>query len=622
MKSARQQDGGPARLLWLLGSGALTACVLFALYLLPDLLRFLPLSVRKDPIESIALALLAGYCFIWILATHSKEGIRWHDALVQTLVRFDAVFGPVLNRWLAVALAGISTLWLLTWLPHYPYWPWCRDVDTYAEMAQEWDCGVLPYRDIRAFNFPGHIYVHWIVGKLFGWGHTGIFYALDAAALLILGAVVIAWSRRCLGLVLPGTAAYLIFLAYYLAIDFQSVAERDWHSPLCAILGLLLLQAWPGRRSRWLSALLAAVASTIRPNVVLFFPALLAAATCGDVVMHRAPPSDGIGGSRNRRIAPALEWICVFGALAVVGFAPLLLSGVLRDFIQGLGILRPGGPYSNATSARTAKILFEELKQPRTWALAIGLLSLAAGSRDRGMKTIAQTWLLALAAALVYRPIHPQDHAYLRTPLALVGAVAWAIPIAWIVRTVAGEPRIRFALFPSVVGILLIVYEAMPAIYPQNCSLRASVDSIRAAARGGWPDVPPGAWSGFHFDRSLYNWNDYCRVLEYLRTQTGPETIVANVLRCPPFPGVNGAAGRRSPFRVESGVAWMWVVAEDLDETFARQLERLGSRSIVVWAPRDSDAQVYLALERLSGVIRDRYAPEVRFGRFEVWRRK
>jgi hypothetical protein len=97
---------------------------------------------------------------------------------------------------------------------------------------------------------------------------------------------------------------------------------------------------------------------------------------------------------------------------------------------------------------------------------------------------------------------------------------------------------------------------------------------------------------------------------------------VANVLKNPPFPAVNGTTGRRSPFRVESGVAWMWVVAEDLDEPFALELERLGPNSIVVWSPAEIDEQPRLSLKRLTGVITDRYAPEARFGRFEVWRRK
>ncbi len=311
MSTTWRGNSGPARLLWLFGLCAFLAPVLFGSYLLTDLIRFLPSCIRDHPVEWSAGALFAGYALACALARFGPRSARWIDGLARTLDRFDAILGVLLGRWLIVAFGAISFVWLLTWLPHYPYWPWCRDADTYAERAQEWDCGVLPYRDIRAFNFPGHIYLHWVLGKLFGWGHTGVFYALDATALLLFGGVLIAWSRRSMGLAAPGGAAYLIFLAYYLGIDFQSVAERDWHSTLCAVLGLLLLQAWPGRRSRWLSALLAAVALTIRPQVVLFFPALLAAAESADTANCEASPSDVGYATFKRAILPVLEWTCV-----------------------------------------------------------------------------------------------------------------------------------------------------------------------------------------------------------------------------------------------------------------------------------------------------------------------
>ena len=262
------------------------------------------------------------------------------------------------------------------------------------------------------------------------------------------------------------------------------------------------------------------------------------------------------------------------------------------------------------------------MRQPKISALGIGLLLLSM-SRDRDLKVMARTWLLALLGVLVYRPIHPVDHGYLKTPLALVGAVAWAIPIAWIVRATTAQRRIGGStLLPGVLAILLIVYESIPTQFPGNCSIRTSIDSILAAPTGGRPEMPPGEGVWYRRERSYYSWDGYCRLLEYVREKTGPRTIVANVLKNPPFPAVNGATGRRSPFRVESGVARMWVVAEDLDESFARELEGVGCDSVVVWAPVEIDEQPRLPLKRLTSVIIDRYAPEARFGRIEVWRRK
>ena len=618
-----QEGGRLARLARVIALGVLTALVPLALYLTPDLLgAILPWWMLRHPIEWSAAAFLTGYSAAWRLTKSRHARVPWVAWLAWALHLGNAVSGKLLQRWLAIGFVGLSTLCLLAWIPHYLYWPWCRDADTYALVAQEWDSGVLPYRDIRSFNFPGHMYLHWILGKLFGWGHTGLFYAFDATALLFLGAVVIAWSQRRLGLSLPGTAAYLIFLAYYLDISFLNVAQRDWHAPLCTTLGLLMLEAWPGRRTRWLSALLAAIALTIRPNAVLFLPALLVAATNGDVTMRGALPTDSARITGKRTILPALEWIGAFAIFTAVGFAPLLLSGLLGDLVRGLAILRRGGSYSDATTARSVAILWEELRQPKTWALVISLLLLSSASRDRNLKLMARTWLLALTGALIYRPIHPLDHGYLRTPLALVGAVAWAVPIAWIIRAATAEWRMRSMLLPAVLGILLIVYEAIPMQIPGNCSVRVTIDSIRAAATGGWPALPPGAWIWYSPRRSYYNWDAYCRLLKYIREKTGPKTIVANVLKNPPFPSANGATGRRSPFRVESGVPWMSVVAEDLDETFAGELERLGCDSIVVWSPAETDKHPLLPLERLTSVIVDRYEPEARFGIFEVWRRK
>ena len=66
----------------------------------------------------------------------------------------------------------------------------------------------------------------------------------------------------------------------------------------------------------------------------------------------------------------------------------------------------------------------------------------------------------------------------------------------------------------------------------------------------------------------------------------------------------------------------MWLVAEDLDESFARELEQLGCDSIVVWSTAEIDNQPRLPLRRLTEVIVDRYEPEISFGTFDVWRRK
>ena len=94
----------------------------------------------------------------------------------------------LLRKPVPLALAVLCAVRLMTWAPHYLTWPWWADHDVFATMAQAWEAGLLPYRDLRGNNFPGTIYLFWVLGKLFGWGRTWSFYAADVALLVLLGA--------------------------------------------------------------------------------------------------------------------------------------------------------------------------------------------------------------------------------------------------------------------------------------------------------------------------------------------------------------------------------------------------------------------------------------------------
>ncbi|WP_337176598.1 hypothetical protein [Paludisphaera sp.] len=596
-------------LLRIIGLATGVTAAVFAVMLAPDVgRRFLPRTMQEHPVEWAAGALLLGR-----LAAGAWGRRRDGGRVSRVVERIDAGAGWMLRRGLLPALSAWAVVRLAAWLPHYPFWPWCHDVDNYATFAMHWDVGELPYRDFRAFNFPGHIYLHWALGKLFGWGRPGLVYVVDAAALLTLGGAVVGWSRRRLGSALPGVFSYFVFLAAYLDMHIELVAQRDWHAALGMTLALLTLQALPGRAGRWLSALLAAAAFTVRPQAVLLLPALAV------VVLQ--------GGGRERSRGPRAgaarlaEWACAFALFVVAGFAPLMIAGVMGDFVRGLRVVSVGGPYSTFTPSRALDLLWEQLARPTTIPL---FLALAALSLRGPLKGESRAWLAAMLGVLAYRPLSPVPHDYLRTPLILVEAVAWAVPVAWCLRAATAPAPLAHAgrrAFLGLFALTLLLYESVPTREPYNCSFPAVVDAVGAAARGGWPDVPPGAWVWFSRSRgAIYPWHDYQRLLEYLRENTGPDTIVANVLRNMPLPPVNGPVGRRSPFRVEAGITWMWMIDEDLDERFARELREAGPDSVVVWVP--GEEQPRLPLERLIQTIREEYEPEARFGPLEVWRRK
>ncbi len=237
--------------------------------ILPALVGLLPHALRGYPWEWLAVALVVAFkgahAFVAVRTVDDPAAVRAR----QLLDCLEVGSRRALDGGLAIAVAVFATALLASWAPHYLTWPWCRDVDTFATLAQSWDAGIRPYRDIRAYNFPGHIYLHWLIGRALGWGRTVPFYALDVAAVLALGVALTVWSRRRLGGSLPGMIGYVTFLGFYLSQDFHQVAERDWHATLGAALALMALEAWPGRMVLWIAAALVAAGAHDSPACCL-----------------------------------------------------------------------------------------------------------------------------------------------------------------------------------------------------------------------------------------------------------------------------------------------------------------------------------------------------------------
>ena len=135
-------------------------------------------------------------------------------------------------------------------------------------------------------------------------------------------------------------------------------------------------------------------------------------------------------------------------------------------------------------------------------------------------------------------------------------------------------------------ALLLLIHEMSPGL-PLYCDWSATLEALDSLAHGQTlpASSPPGSLAWFDLARGRWHtWDDYRRVLIYIRETTGPATLVANVLKEPPFPAINGPTARLSPFRAESGICWMWLIGLDLDAEFAASLEQ-ATDSVVVWAP-------------------------------------
>jgi hypothetical protein len=539
----------------------------------------------------------------------SGQRLRPHPATVPGVPPSERVAAWVLDGPLGLALLGLCGFQLATWVPHYLTWPWFADHDVFATMALGWEHGQLPYRDLLGNNFPGTIYLFWVLGKLFGWGRTVPFYAVDAGFVLIFGCVLLAWSRRRFGRFLPGLFGLALFLTYYLSLDFGMTAQRDWQGPFFMVVGLLLVDAYPGRWTRRLSALTTAVAFAIRPQIVLMVPALLLAIAQGT----REEPEP----TRARTARALLGWGTLAAALVVAAFAPLFLSGIWDDFLRGIGHAAYGGTYNKVSLASIGKQSLLQFLHLKFDLIPIAVLVMYPLCDPRARGSV-RVWLLAYLGTWLYKPLSPMPLPYLEHPLTLVGAINVAVLVHLLLLPGLASPAFRL------VAMLLILAMGVQA-RPLQCSVRYALRGIEDLRRGRDPvKTPQGLYVKLPLDpRAIsYPWVDYRETLAYLRSSTRPGTRVANLVHV--VPALNGPSGRLTPLPVES-LAWLNVRPDD-ERAFRDAIARAPSDTVVVWTPQMGKFEDiyghYEEVERIAPTIRRYYAPEARFGDVEVWRRK
>jgi hypothetical protein len=481
---------------------------------------------------------------------------------------------------------------MATWVPHYLGWPWWPDLDTNAAMALSWSRGELPYRDMTAFAFPGQIYLFRGLIAAFGPGTTWPIYALDAAMLAGLGLMMVVWSRRRFGAFWPGMVGASGLIAHHAGLNFSLVAQRDWQAAALVCIGLLASTTWKGRAGLVASALATAAALTFRPHVIVFLPALIAAAI------------DSSGGRHGFRAA--LSWGLLVATGLVLAFLPLITQGIFDDFVRGVRLAGYGGGYSRATPRAMVAAVVRQATELRWVALPVIVL-LLLGSASEAIRRESRIWLLAALGVLFYKPLHPFPHDYLDQPRWVVWSVLLGLVAAAVIGWLDLPSRIRLA---AALGILAAAVPEKPAY----CNTRAALSAVL-----GKDQVPPGyAHHMTAYQAGLYPWDDYRRALDFLRNDLDPETRVANLLGYQL--ATVGASGRLPVFRNESGLLWKSQVGWE-DRVFIDQL-KAERDSVVVWSPGDEGPEPGLVSAPLIDLVRRWYEPAVRFGVIEVWRRR
>ena len=116
------------------------------------------------------------------------------------------------------------------------------------------------------------------------------------------------------------------------------------------MMGLMIADGWPTRGGRIASAFCAAAAFVIRPQVVLFAPALAFRIARGD---------DRTGASWSpREAALATAGLAAMAAgLVVLGFLPIWLAGTWPDFLDCVRVATYGGSYNKFTPVRMLTVI-------------------------------------------------------------------------------------------------------------------------------------------------------------------------------------------------------------------------------------------------------------------------
>ena len=510
----------------------------------------------------------------------------------------------ILVRWVLTPLAGLWCGFLVvTWLPTYLTWPWYTDSEHFALLARLWDSGGLPYRDMFSTQFPGEIYLHWLLGKLLGWGNTVAYYAVDAALVIAFGALLVLWGRRRVGSALPGWIGFSTFLLYYVSQNYTVAGQRDWHAAFLVLFCLLLPGIGAAPAFRVFSAVAFGLALVVRPQVVLLSPAVVLALDAST----RAPEEPW-----RKTFAALFCWVVVVVVVAGLGFLPLLASGIVGDFLAcSRALVQP--PYSRIGPSEFL-IRLSPQKHPLV-LVAVGALIGLLWDRTGGSNwRMGCTVLAAIVGVVFYPVISPNRHPYHVIPQVAVAALGVTYLVIQVLPR--GHQPTRLIVAALVLSFLFFGASAKPLSFK---ALRPGTETYglstawRLLRTSEMPTLPP---VGYY---SIYPWADHRASMEYLRRNTATGTPVANLLIYHTS-AVTSEIPRRSPLPVDSNCLSLYQIPA-LARRNVEALKAAPDSCVVLWDPSSLEARV-AEFSELIETVRRFYQFEARFGAFEVWRRR
>ncbi len=298
-------------------------------------------------------------------------------------------------------------------------------------LAQLWDAGKLPYRDMFSTQFPGEVYILYLLGKGFGWGNTVAYYAFDAALVIAFLILLVVWGHRRTGGYLPGLIGGSTFLLYYVSQNTLVAGEREWHAGFLMTCSLLLLGLGSGRtmrlmlRGRFRSGDRCAAAGLCA----------LACPLAGDRGSAQVR-----GESWKQSARDLFSWALVAAVVTAVGFLPLMWAGILGDFRTCVQVLLQP-PYNTSGPLQ----VFSRMSPQKHPAVLLAVTPLIVLFWDRNAdagRRDAQVVLAALLGVLFYSAISPVRNAYHAIPQVAVAALGVTYLVIQILRFGGQQTRL------------------------------------------------------------------------------------------------------------------------------------------------------------------------------------
>lgn len=521
--------------------------------------------------------------------------------------RIERLGSKLIQEPFTLVLSSVIIVWLGLWLPHYLYWPWWMDLEHFSLSAHSWDQGVRPYRDIIDFNFPGPIYFMWIVGKVFGWDNPMVANLLDAGVLILLGILLIRWSREKFDSVNPGLLCCLLIARYYMSLDYSRVMQRDWHLIAAGVGLLLIMQITRSRHKYLLAGVAVAITLVIRPYAILIVPAIVFA-------MVLDQKSDLV------KLEAAMKQFIISGLVStLLLWSPLLVHGIADDFFCELIGEIMHSNYRPSDQESILVIMFDQLNRNIIFSALCALIAaIYMAGKDREKLRLVLVWFVLFLSMLFYKVLCPVRHNYTEIPLEIVACVS--LGVFWGILE-------KYHGVLSVVKIFLVgfwFWHYFPGL-PVMLSWDSSRESVVALFKGEPLKTSPPGCALILKSRTIpnysYSWDDYQAALNYIREETTPDVQVVNFLRLHPFPTFNGPTGRLTLWPCGEGFQWLRWVHPELELEFANAL-RNQVPSIVIWNDRGEPRPLKMAFPVIEQVIRLEYEPVARFGEIDIWKKR